>query len=272
MQVEAEVAPLEAARRADQRRLAVLLGEFPDKLSAELSQPQTLPRLPDRIEPGLPIELLRRRPDIRQAERELAASTARIGVATDALYPRVLLTGGLGVQGQGLGRAPVINSFIGSIGPEAYWPLLDFGILDALIQVQDYRTRVRLLNYRQTVLTAVEQVDDAINNYTSQQLLIKKLDEALVAAQCAVKVASERYDRGFTNYLDVLDAQRELYTLQTQYATAQEEVILQFIKLYQALGGGWENYQSVPPIHTPQPAIIAAGRELNHVDENDAGR
>jgi NodT family efflux transporter outer membrane factor (OMF) lipoprotein len=267
-EVQAQLEPLQSARHADQRRLAVLLGEFPGALATELDQTQALPNLPAKIEPGLPIELLRRRPDIRQAERELAASTARIGVATDALYPRVILTGGLGMQGQGLGRDPVTSKFIGSIGPEAYWPLLDFGALDAAVKVQDYRTRARLLNYRKTILTAVEEVDDAIDDYSSQQILLAKLSDAISAAQRAVNVVSQRYDRGFTNYLDVLDAQRELYTLQGQYATTQEEVILQFIKLYQSLGGGWENYQAVPPIHKPQPAILAAGRDLMH-DRND---
>ena len=266
-EVQAEIAPLQSARDADQRRLAVLLGEFPGALQAELSTPQPLPRLPAQIEPGLPIELLRRRPDIRRAERQLAAATARIGVATSALYPHVVLTGGLGFQGQGLGRTPVENMFIGSIGPAAYWPLLDFGTLDALVQVQDYRTRELLLNYQKTILMAVEEVDNAVDSYASQQTHLKSLEDALTAAQRAATVVSERYDRGFTNYLDVLDAQRELYTLQAQYAATQEEVILQFIKLYRALGGGWEQYQSVPQIRKPQPAILAVGRELSHHDD-----
>jgi NodT family efflux transporter outer membrane factor (OMF) lipoprotein len=257
-EVEAEIAPLEAAQQADQRRLAVLMGQFPDALTNELNAAGALPLLPDRIEAGLPVELLRRRPDIREAERQLAAATARIGVATDALYPHVILTGGLGFQGQGLGRTPVENSFIGSIGPEAYWPLLDFGTLDALVQVQDYRTRELLLNYQQTILTAVEEVDNAIDEYSSQQVLLHNLDNALTAAKQAVQVVSQRYERGFTNYLDVLDAQRELYALQGQYAATQEQVVLEFISLYRALGGGWEKFQGVPPVRQPQPAIIAA--------------
>lgn len=263
-EVQAEIAPLQAARDADQRRIAVLLGQFPGTLQAELNKPAVLPRLPAQVSPGLPIELLRRRPDIRQAERELAAATARIGVATDTLYPHVILTAGMGFQGQGLGRSPVENSFIGSIGPEAYWPLLDFGTLDALVQVQDYRTKELLLNYQRTILTAVEEVDNAIDNYASQQALLQKLQTALNDAQSAVNVVTQRYNRGFTNYLDVLDAQRELYGLQAEYVTAQEQIILEFINLYRALGGGWENYQAVPAAHKPQPAIIAAVQRLNN--------
>jgi outer membrane protein TolC len=163
----------------------------------------------------------------------------------------------LGVQGQGFGRTPLESSFIGSIGPSAYWSLLDFGTLDAQIERQDYRTRQLLLNYQRTVLLAVEQVDDAINNYSAQQDRLRNLGNALDAAERAVAVASQRYDRGFTNYLDVLDAQRELYALQDQYATTQEAVVLQYVGLYKALGGGWENYQSIPPVRQPLPAVIA---------------
>lgn len=265
-EVQAEIAPLESARKADENRLAVLLGEFPGALEAELNNSEALPKLPAQIAPGLPVELLRRRPDIREAERKLAAATARIGVATDALYPHVILTGGLGFQGQGLGRSPVENSFIGSIGPEAYWPLLDFGTLDALVQVQDYRTKELLLDYQRTILEAVEEVDNAIDDYQSQQVLVGKLQVALNDAQNAVRVVTQRYNRGFTNYLDVLDAQRELYALEAQYATAQEEIVLQFIQLYRALGGGWENYRAMPAVHKPQPAVFAAIHRLGNKD------
>jgi NodT family efflux transporter outer membrane factor (OMF) lipoprotein len=255
--VQAQVAPLQAAIEQDRRHLAVLLDQYPQDVTIELPQSITLPQLPSRIEPGLPVELLRRRPDIRQSEREMAASTARIGVATDALYPHVALTGGVGVQGQGFGRQPLEAAFLGSIGPSAYWALLDFGTLDSLIERQDYHTRELLLNYQRTILNAVEEVDNAINNYTAQQDRLQNLGNALTAAQRAVQVASQRYDRGFTPFLDVLDAQRELYALQDQYAAAQEEVVLQYIALYKAIGGGWENYRAVPAIRQPQPAIIA---------------
>jgi NodT family efflux transporter outer membrane factor (OMF) lipoprotein len=255
--VQAELAPLAAAVEADRRHLAVLLGRFPGDLPVELDRPSVLPRLPYRIEPGIPLELLRRRPDVRQAERQVAAATARIGVAVDALYPHVFVSGALGVQGQGFGRTPLESSFIGSVGPGAYWPILDFGTLDALVEKQDYQTRELLINYQRTVLLAVEQVDNAITNYSAEQDRLTSLGEALAAAQRAVQLATQRYDRGFTNYLDVLDAQRELYGLQDQYVLAQEQVVLQFIALYQGLGGGWENYERVPDIRRPQPAIVA---------------
>jgi NodT family efflux transporter outer membrane factor (OMF) lipoprotein len=264
--VRAEVAPLEATIEQDQRRLAFLLGEYPGDLSAELNRtglsaaPPGLPSLPARIEPGLPIDLLKRRPDIRQAERQLAAQTARIGVAVDALYPHVFISGALGVQGQGFGRTPLEGSFIGTIGPGAYWSLLDFGTLDALVEKQDYATRQALLNYQRTVLTAVEQADDAIRDYAAAQDQLTNLGDALNAAQRAVQIASQRYDRGFTNYLDVLDAQREYYALHDQYAVTQAQVVVQFIAIYKSLGGGWEQFRLPPPPRQPMPAIIAAVR------------
>jgi NodT family efflux transporter outer membrane factor (OMF) lipoprotein len=260
--VQAQVAPLRAIIAADENRLAVLLGYLPQDLSAELDKGTALPQPPDTIASGMPLDLLRRRPDIRQAERQLAAATARIGVATANLYPTVILTGGLGMQGQGLGVTPAVNKFIWSVGPTAYWPLLDFGTLDALIAVQDLRTHELLVNFKRTILLAVEEVDDAIANFTAQQDHLRSLGESLSAAQQAVSIASQRYQQGFTDYLNVLDAQRELYSLQDQYVQAQEQVALQFIALYRSLGGGWENYQNLPPVHHPQPAIVATFQRI----------
>jgi NodT family efflux transporter outer membrane factor (OMF) lipoprotein len=257
--VQAEVAPLQAGIAAAQRRLAVLLGEFPDELAGELqTNPSTLPEIPGRIEPGLPVDLLQRRPDIRLAERQLAASTARIGVATAELFPRVGITAGIGLQGQGLNKDPDKTNSIWSAGPTAYWPLLDFGALDAAIEAQDFHTRGLLVNYKKTILEAVEEVDNALANYAAGQDRLGHLNLALTASQQAVSISSQRYDRGLTDFLNVLDAQRQAYELQDQYAAAQESVILQFVALYKGLGGGWEGYQSVPQIRTPMPAILAA--------------
>jgi len=255
---QAALAPLEAGIAQSQRRIAVLLGKLPQEMYSELSHPGNLPAPPPKIGPGLPIELLRRRPDIRQAERELAASTARVGIATANLFPRVALLGAYGMQGQGLGRAPVMNKEIWSFGPTAYWPVLDFGTLDAVVEVQDYRTRELLYSYRRAVLLAVEEVDNAIGNYTAQQDRLEQLNLAVSDAQRTVQLATERYQNGQTSLLDVVDAQRQLYDLQDQYALAQETTDVQYIALYKALGGGWEPFQRVPLIRKPRPAVIAA--------------
>jgi NodT family efflux transporter outer membrane factor (OMF) lipoprotein len=245
-----------------QRRVAVLLGEYPGEIGLELAKPEPLPLVPENIAPGLPVELLRRRPDIREAEREVAHATAQVGVATANLFPRVAITAGIGMQGQGLGRSPAVNSFLWSAGPSAYWPLLDFGTLDALIDIADLQTHEALVNYKRTILAAVEEVENAISSYDAQQQRLRDLASALVASRRAVDLAQQRYDRGLTDFLNVLDAERQLYDLQDQYAMAQEDVVVQFISLYKGLGGGWEEYQKIPPLRKPQPAIVATVREV----------
>jgi NodT family efflux transporter outer membrane factor (OMF) lipoprotein len=260
--LQSEIAPLYAQLAVAERRIEVLLNAYPGTLNAELFKSAPLPVVPEKIDSGLPIDLIRRRPDIRLAERGLAAGTARIGVATANLFPRVALTAGVGMQGQGLGRVPGVNSFIWSAGPTAYWPLLDFGALDAMIDIEHLRTHELLLSYKQTILDAVEEVENAINSYDAQQQRLRALASALTASQRAVELAQQRYDRGLTDYLNVLDAERQLYVLQDQYAVAQEDVVVQFIALYKGLGGGWETYQAIPPIRKPQPAIVATVREV----------
>jgi NodT family efflux transporter outer membrane factor (OMF) lipoprotein len=265
--LESELLPLQAQAQASERQLAVLLGEFPDDLDAELQSPAALPQLPAQIQPGLPVDLLRRRPDIRQAERELAANTALIGARTADLFPTIAVTAGAGLQGQGLGRTPAKTSFIWSAGPEAYWPLLDFGQLDALIQIQDLRTHEALANYKKTIVSAVEEVDDAITAYAAEQSRLQFLASALTASQRAATLAHERYNRGLTDFLNVTDAERQLYELQDQYEVAQESATLQYIAVYKGLGGGWENYQSIPPIRNPQPAIVATFAHPEHPNQ-----
>jgi NodT family efflux transporter outer membrane factor (OMF) lipoprotein len=260
--LQAQVAPITSQISAAQYAIAVLLGQFPENLAKELEKPGLIPQVPEQVQAGLPLDLIRRRPDIREAERELAGATARIGVATANLFPRVAITAGAGSQGQGLGVTPVVNQSIWSAGVLATWPLLDFGTLDALVDVADLRTHELLVNYKRTVLNAVQEVDSAISSYAAQQDRLRNLGDALAASQRAVSLASQRYDRGLTDYLNVVDAERQEYDLAQQYAAAQVAVADEFVALYKGLGGGWENYQSIPPIRQPQPAIVAAFRRV----------
>lgn len=256
--MEAKVAPLTSQIAAAQYVIAALLGQYPDALVKELEKPAMIPQLPEQIQPGVPLDLLRRRPDIHEAERHLAGATARVGVATANLFPRISLTGGAGHQGQGLGITPVANSFIWSVGPTVGWPVLDFGVLDALVEIADLHTHELLANYKKTVLGAVQEVDTTVGAYTAQQERLRSLNQALTAAQHAVSLALERYDRGLTDSLNVIDAQRQEYELQEQYVFAQQTAADQFVALYKALGGGWEQYQEIPSIRRPRPAIMAA--------------
>jgi NodT family efflux transporter outer membrane factor (OMF) lipoprotein len=260
--LEAQIAPVEAEVSAAQYTLAVLVGEYPETMVEELSKPDLIPSMPAATAPGVPLDLLKRRPDIQQAERELAAATARIGVATADLFPQVTLSGSIGSQGQGWGTTPSVNKHIWSFGPGAEWPLLDFGALDAQVDIADLTARASLVNYRKTILNAVQQVDTSLDAYAAQQQRLEKLSTAMVAAQRAVDLATARYNRGLTDFLNVVDAERQFYDLQEQYAEAQVAQGEQFVQLYKSLGGGWQNYQAVPTIRRPQPAIVAAFRRV----------
>jgi NodT family efflux transporter outer membrane factor (OMF) lipoprotein len=258
--LDAQIAPLGAAVNAAQYSLAVLIGEYPEAMLQELSKPDLVPAMPAPVAPGAPLDLLRRRPDIQQAERELAAATARIGVATANLFPQVALVGSIGSQAQGWGTAPGIAKHVWSFGPGAVWPLLDFGALDAEVDIAGLEAQATLASYRKTILNAVRQVDSSLDAYQAERERLEQLGTAMLAGQRAVDLATERYNRGLTDFLNVVDAERQFYGLQDQYTEAQVAEGEQFVALYRSLGGGWEQYQAVPAIRRPQPAILAAFR------------
>ena len=255
--LEAQAAPVRAQVHAAEYAIATMLGVYPEDMVKELRTPGMVPDVPGSVDTGLPLDLLRRRPDIQEAERELAGATARIGIATANLFPSIALTGAVGFEKQSFPGAPVLGQHVWSAGPGAAWPLLDFGALDAQVEIADLQTRALLVTYRQTIQAAVRDVDTDLEEYTAEQLSLSKLDTALTASQRAVTLANERYERGLTDYLNVVDAEREEYDIEEQYTDAQVAAAGQFIALYRSLGGGWENYQSLPPIHRPEPAIIA---------------
>ena len=258
-QLQSQIAPLGAQINAARYVIAVLIGEFPENLGSELTKPGMLPALPGRIRSGLPIELLRRRPDVAEAERQLASATAAIGVATADLFPRVALIASAGNQ-SAIGGVPI--NPIWSVGPGVLAPILDFGRLDAEVEKADYRAREFLFNYKQTVLNAVREVDTAVDAYAAQQNRLHHLADALTAARKAVDLATERFDRGLINSLNVIDAQRQEYEIERQYVAAQANAAEQLVTLYKSLGVGWEDYQIFPPIRPPLPAIAAAFRSL----------
>jgi outer membrane protein TolC len=255
----ARLPELESEISAAESRLAVLLGTYEVDIAGAIRGPSKLPALPERLRPGAPVDMLRRRPDIRAVERELAAATARIGVATADLFPSVTLTSGFGGQGT-TGRTtstPLVHGPIWSVGPGVDWPLLDFGRLDALIDIQELRTHEVLVRYKKTIIAAVEEVNQATRQYRLDLQRWKALSAALEALRHAVAVTMERYERGDSDFRALLDAQRRKFALEEQAATAAEAVILRYVTFYKALGGGWEPYDELPPLPPVQPAIIA---------------
>jgi len=245
--LQADLRPLAAQIDASRHAISVLLGLFPEDLAKELAKPGPILALPAKIPVGQPIDLLRRRPDIREAERRLAAANARIGVATADLFPAVIITGAAGAQGGVRSSSAVPLTLIGSIGPSVYWPLLDFGALDAQIEIADLQTH---------------EVDDAITSYQAQQERLKSLDQALAAARQATQIATKRYDRGVTDFLNVLDAERQEFDLEARHIATRQTAADDLVALYKALGGGWSLNEPLPPIRTPQPAAIAAANHL----------
>jgi NodT family efflux transporter outer membrane factor (OMF) lipoprotein len=244
---QAAILPLQSDIAESKRRLAVLLGLTPEQLYNELAQAAALPNPPPHINVGVPSDLLRRRPDIRSAERQLAAATARVGVATADFFPQVTLTGAFGWQSQGEGFSTPDPRFIYQLGPGVRWPILDFGKIDATVNVQDARMQQSVISYKRSVLLAVLEADNALSRYTAERDRYEKLAQAVTTAENVARLAEQRYERGLTDFLNVLDAQRQLYTLADQAAVAQQTMVTQWVALNKALGGGWEGIELTTP-------------------------
>src|SRR4029077_5529915 len=260
--LEAEVEPLKALIAANAYAIAVLAGEYPEGLIRKLQRPRAVPQLPARVPVGLPVDLLRRRPDIREAERLLAAAVAPVGARTADLFPTVAITAGGGAQGGPRLGSIVPITWIGSVGPTLNAAVLDVGALAAVIEIADYDAHARAMAYKQSILVAVQQVDEANSAYRGYRQSLRSLDIALDAARQATRIATERYDRGLTDFLNVLDAEREQFALEQQHAEVVRLAGDSFVALYKALGGGWPPEEVIPPVRRPDPAVIAAVKRL----------
>jgi len=235
----AQVPPLESAIKHAVHRLSVLVGESPGTLAGRWLDAAPIPATPPEVPVGLPSELLRRRPDIRRAERDLAAATARIGVATADLFPRFSLTGALGLQSVAASDFFTGGSRFFSLGPAIHWPIFSAGRIRQNIKVQNLRQEQALLAYEQAVLIALEETENALVAYRQAQLRLHQLTEAEKAQQRAVVLAHDRYRSGLVDFLDVLEAERSLYTSQAHLAQGERAVSQNLVRLYKALGGGW---------------------------------
>jgi NodT family efflux transporter outer membrane factor (OMF) lipoprotein len=260
--LQADVEPLKAQIAANAYAIAVLVGDYPENMARRLQRPSAVPHLPARAPAGTPVDLLRRRPDIREAERLLAAAVADIGARTADLFPSVAITGGAGGQAGPKSGSAIPITWIASIGPTLEAPILDFGALDAKIEIADYRAHELAAVYKMSILTAVQQVDEANAAYQAFRQSVRSLDLALEAARQATRVATERYDRGLTDFLNVLDAERQQFTLEQQRAEVIRLAGDSFVALYKALGGGWPPDEVIPSVRHPDPAVIAAVKRL----------
>ena len=219
--------------------LSVLLGEEPGALRAELEKTGPIPAAGPGVEVGLPTDLVERRPDIRRAEAQVAAATARVGEAKAELFPRFLLTGTAGRQATQLHDLTLgLNNFF-SAGPAISLPLFTGGRIRSNIAVQTARQRETVISYESTVLTALEEVQNSLVNYSDEQDRSDRLYGAVEHNQLAVTLAMEQYRAGLVDFLSVLDAQRELYASEDQLVQSETNVATDLVGLYRALGGGW---------------------------------
>jgi outer membrane protein, multidrug efflux system len=245
-QADAEVAStnaalesLEAAEQQSIYAISVLLALPPTALNLELSSSEKVPDPPSEVPVGLPSDLLRRRPDIRKAERQLAAATAGIGVAVAQLFPQFSLTGQLGLQARQISLQNWDNSFW-SFGPSVTWSILDANVIRSQIDQQNALTEQAATAYRQTVLNALLQVQNVLVAYAHEQHRRVALTDSVRLNQQAVTIASRRYQDGQTDFLAVLDAERTLFAAQNALVLSNQTIGTDAVALYEALGGGWE--------------------------------
>lgn len=238
------VPELEFGWRNAENRLAVLLGLAPGALAAELAadpaDAQSIPVPPSGVAVGVPADLLRRRADVRRAERVLAAETARIGVAEGELYPRLALSGNLGVESDDVSNLFDADSRMFGIGPSLRWNLFDGGRLRRGVEAQDARAEQALVRWERTVLIALEETENAMSAFVREQARRSALLEASTQARRAVELAQTQYREGLTDFQAVLDSERALAELEDGLAQSDAAVATNLVVLYKALGGGWE--------------------------------
>src|SRR4051812_4172317 len=234
------IAPLEAAVARSIHRLSVLMGREPGALRAELTPTQDLPALPAVVPVGDPAGMLRRRPDIQVAERELAGATARIGVAVADLFPRVTFTGSVGYVSANSGGLGDSGSDAHLIAPGISWAIFDLGHVQARIAASQARQQGALAHYEQTVLRALEETEDSLVTHARARDKLVHDEAAVRASNTAASLARVRYENGASDFLQVLDAERTLLESEDRLARSRTEAATSLVAVYKALGGGWQ--------------------------------
>jgi len=224
-------------------RLATLVGVHPGTLNEQLSKTSGIPAVPRELIVGIPAELLRQRPDIRKAERQLASQTAQIGVATAELYPSFSLNGTFVLESTGLDDVTSWGSRKYGFGPSFTWNIFDGDRVQSNIQVQEAKTEQFLAAYQQTVLNGLEEVENSMVSYVQELDRNQALQRAVIAADKSAELVEIRYINNLSDFQNVLDMQRSLSTQQDSLADSQGAVLRNLISLYKALGGGWNTQQ-----------------------------
>jgi NodT family efflux transporter outer membrane factor (OMF) lipoprotein len=238
-QTRAAIPTLRSGFEEASNRLAVLLGQTPGALAEELAVARPIPEPPAQIAVGIPADALEGRPDVRRAEREVAAETARVGQAKAAEYPTISFTGALGTEAISLAGQSAGFSIGAAAAASALQTIFDHGAIRARLRAQKAVREESLAHFQSTVLNALEDVESAIATYREELERRDGLARAAASAQRAADMLREQYASGLVDFLAVLDANRSLFSLQDQLAVSQSRVVSDLIHVYRSLGGGW---------------------------------
>lgn len=236
----ATIPSLEQQQAQTINQLSFLLGEQPGALQAELITPAPVPPVPPAVPVGLPSELARRRPDIRQAEAQLHSATAQIGVAEANFYPSITLSGNLSLQAIQIKNLANWDSRTYAFGPSINLPIFEGGRLKAQLKLNQAQQQEAAVSFQRTVLNAFHEVDNALIAYQTEQRRRDQLRVSVDQNQRALNLARDRYAQGITDFLQVLTAERSLLSAQQQLTDSTTTVSTNLVQLYKALGGGWE--------------------------------
>ena len=234
-------------------QISLLLGQWPETLRAELITPKAVPPVPPVVPIGLPAQLLRRRPDIREAEATLHEATAQVGVAVANFFPDVSLSGSVSLQALQLSNLNQLAAVTYAIGPQITIPLFEGGQLEGTLQLRKAAQRAAAISYESTVLTAFHQVDNALTAYDQEQNTLAALRLDVRESRIALNLSEQRYREGLGDYLQVLTAEQSLLRAEQSAAQAVETISTDLVTLYQALGGGWEKQEPVRPVKVASP-------------------
>jgi len=238
---QALVPQLQLSLNQTRHALAILLGLPPEDIAPLLGDPGSLPNIPTQVAVGMPAELLRRRPDIRQAELLAASQGARIGIARAEMLPSFSLFGNLGWSGTDAANASLTDpSFGRAAGPAFSWPIFNYGRLRNQVRVEDARFEQALIGYQNTVLNAAREVEDAMTGFFRSRQEADNLEKSVEAAKRSTEISMLQYKEGLADYNRVLDSNRSLAAQWDRYLQTQGNVAINLIALYKALGGGWE--------------------------------
>ncbi len=239
----AQIPQLEAQAATTINAISLLLGETPGALASKLSPAKPVPPVPPSVPVGLPSELAHRRPDILRAEAQLHSATADIGQAEADFFPRVTLSGSVGVQAlrfKDLGNFGAYGALQYSGGPSVTIPVFQGGRLKFTLELRKAQQQEAAVQYQQVVLQAFHDVDNALTNYSAEQLRRVQLARAVEQAHKALSLARDQYVKGLVSFLDVLTAQRTEFQTEQAYADSTTTVSTNLVQLYKALGGGWQ--------------------------------